>query len=174
MDNNAKQALSAIRRILRSSELQARALMSQTGLTPSQLLLLQQLEDGSERTAGDLAARMGIAQATATVMIQRLEARDLLRRRQGSTDRRQTWLSLSERGHEAVHVAPNGLQMKFADKFTLLRDWEQAMIAATLMRVADMLDAEPDAAPILDSTPNLTGPHLTAAIPTTKPPGTGS
>lgn len=167
MQSTTKSAFSAMRRILRSAESQARSLMARTGLTPAQLVLLQQLEGGAERTASDLAHRLGITQATATVMIKKLEARGLLRRRPGAADRRQTWLSLSEAGDQALHIAPDGIQAKFAAEFDKLKDWEQQMIIASLMRVADMLDAEADAAPLIDSNPDLG-----AARPQTPGPST--
>jgi len=158
MSTNTRDAVSAMRRILRSVEAQARALMAQTGLTPSQLVLLQQLEGGRERRVSDLAAALGISSATTTVMTQKLEARDLLHRRPGSTDRRQIWLSLSEKGEAALQAAPDSVQAHFAAGFEALEVWEQMMIVACLMRVADLLNAEVDAAPILDSQPVLADP----------------
>lgn len=155
MDGNTKLAFSAMRRILRSTETQARALMTRTGLTPSQLVLLQKL-DGTELTASSLAARLGVSQATMTVMIQKLEARGLIARRQCSLDRRRSWLSLSPVGQDALRGTPDGLQEKFASEFGKLQGWEQMAIVSSLIRVADMLDAEPDAAPLIDSAPSLT------------------
>lgn len=155
MENSTRMAFSEMRRILRGTEAQARALMEETGLTPAQLVLLQQLEGGVERTPSNLASRLGITQATTTVMIQRLEARGLLQRRRKSADRRQTWLSLSEAGERAVRIAPDGIQAKFAAEFDKLENWEKLMIVACLTRVADMLDAETDAAPLIDSSPDL-------------------
>lgn len=158
METNTRLAFSAMRRILRGVEMQARALMAGTGLTPSQLLVLQQLEGGGERMVSDLAAALGISLATTTVMTQKLEARGLLRRRQGSVDRRQSWLSLSAAGEQALRGAPDGIQARFSAEFQGLREWEQLMIVASLVRVADMLDADLDAAPILDSNPQLAEP----------------
>lgn len=142
-----------MRRILRSVEGQARALMAETGLTPSQLVLLRELEGGQERRVSDLAAALGISSATTTVMTQKLEGRGLLRRRPGSTDRRQIWLSLSDAGEAALIAAPDSIQARFAARFEKLEMWEQMMITSCLIRVADLLDAETDAAPILDSRP---------------------
>lgn len=157
MSDTTRQAFSAMRRILRSVEGQARKLMAETGLTPSQLVLLQELE-GQERRVSELAAALGITAATTTVMIQKLEARGLLSRRTGSTDRRQSWLSLSAAGELALRAAPDGVQARFSLEFERLAGWEQMMIVASLTRVADLMDAETDAAPILDSRPVLGEP----------------
>lgn len=155
METNTRLAFSAMRRILRGVEAQARSLMARTGLTPSQLVLLQQLDGGAERNVSDLAARLGISQATTSVMTQKLEARGLLMRRQGVTDKRQSWLSLSPAGIQALSAAPDSVQAHFSGEFAKLAEWEQMMIVSSLIRVADMLNAESDAAPIIDSNPQL-------------------
>ena len=157
METNTRLAFSAMRRILRGVEGQRRALMAGTGLSPSQLVLLQALENGVERRVSDLAADLGISVATTTVMCQRLEARGLLSRRQDSRDRRQSWLSLSDAGNGALRAAPDSVQARFTAEFERLREWEQMAIIAGLTRVAEMLDTDDDAAPILDSDPILTG-----------------
>lgn len=158
MTANTREAFSAMRRILRGVETQSRDLLVKTGLTPSQLVLLQQLENGEERRVSDLAAALGISAATTTVMTQKLEALGLLRRRQGSTDRRQSWLSLNATGEAALNAAPDSTQARFASRFERLEVWEQLMLVAALTRVADLLNADTDAAPILDSRAVLSDP----------------
>ncbi len=101
-----KTALSALRKILRKTELNSKALMRETGLTPSQLIFMQLLDDGLEHTAGSVAARMGITQATTTALIQKLEALNMVARRKGQTDRRQVWLSLTDKGRKVLEIAP--------------------------------------------------------------------
>jgi DNA-binding MarR family transcriptional regulator len=162
MANITREAFSALRRILRRVEQQSRELMDHTGLTPAQLVLLQELEGGREQRVSDVASALGISNATTTVMTQKLEGRGLLQRRPGHSDRRQIWLSLTEAGEALLHVAPDNMQARFAEAFEALEPWERMMIVANLMRVAELLDAETDAAPLLDSEPVLTAvsPHL--------------
>ncbi|MCL4068160.1 MarR family transcriptional regulator [Pseudomonas sp. GX19020] len=148
-----RQTFSSMRRILRAVEARERSLKATTGLTSSQLMLLQHL-DGAERMARDLAKGLGVNQATATVMIQRLEARGLLSRRPG-TDRRQTLLSLSDAGREALEAAPDPLQAEVSSKLESLPEWEQLMIGSALLRIAELMDTDDDAAPLLDSAPVL-------------------
>jgi DNA-binding MarR family transcriptional regulator len=153
LENRTKQALTAMRKILRTTELNAKALMGETGLTPSQLIFLQMLEEGHEQTAGHVASRMGITQATTTALIHKLESMGMVLRRKGETDRRQVWLSLSEKGRQVLAIAPDGVHARFNEQFLALDDWEQMMILAALERVAHMLvDTEPEATPaVLDS-----------------------
>jgi DNA-binding MarR family transcriptional regulator len=153
VEDRTKLALTAMRKILRTTELNSKALMRETGLTPSQLIFLQLLEQEREQTAGHVAARMGITQATTTALIQKLESLGMIWRRKGEHDRRQVWLSLTEQGRKVLAIAPDGVHARFQEQFTALEDWEQAMLIAALERVASMLgNDDQDAAAILDST----------------------
>ncbi|MCM5556927.1 MarR family winged helix-turn-helix transcriptional regulator [Pleomorphomonas sp. JP5] len=147
-----------MRRILRTTELNSKQVMRETGLTPSQLIFMQILDEGHEQTAGQIAARMGITQATTTVLLQKLEAMGMIQRRRGEHDRRQVWLSLTAAGQKALAISPDGAHAQFHKQFMALRDWEQAMLIASLERVAAMLgDHEPDVAAVLDSSEMLAG-----------------
>ena len=152
MEERTKLALSAMRKILRTTELNRERLMRETGLTPSQLIFMQLLEDGREQTAGYIAGSMGITQATTTALLQRLEARGMIQRRRLEIDRRQVWLSLTPAGQKALRIAPDGLQAQFHKQFVELEDWEQAMLIASLERVAGMLgNHDQDVAAVLDA-----------------------
>ena len=52
--------------------------------------------------------------------------------------------------HACGGRSPDALQQRFVQRFESLEDWEQAMVVASLERVAAMLDAdEIDASPVL-------------------------
>ncbi|WP_127144222.1 MarR family winged helix-turn-helix transcriptional regulator [Pelagibacterium montanilacus] len=156
MEDRTKTALSSMRKILRRTELNSKALMRETGLTPSQLVFMQLLEDGNEQTAGHIAARMGITQATATALIHKLERQGMVVRRKGESDRRQVWLSLTDAGRDVLAISPDGVHARFHEAFRALEDWEQLMLIAALERVAGMLGAEDgDAAAIFDASDTL-------------------
>ncbi|WP_158541582.1 MarR family winged helix-turn-helix transcriptional regulator [Pelagibacterium lacus] len=161
MQAPTKTALSALRKILRKTELNSKALMRETGLTPSQLIFMQILDDGAEHTAGAAALRMGITQATATALIHKLEALGMVARRKGEADRRQVWLSLTDKGRAVLEIAPDGAHAQFHAAFSRLAQWEQLMLIAALERIADMLGAEDDSAPVLSADPVL-APRLDA------------
>lgn len=130
--------------------------MHSTGLTPSQLIFMQILDGGREETAGYVAARMGITQGTTTALLQKLEALGMIQKRRGEKDRRQVFLSLTEKGRQVLDIAPDGLHAQFQKQFSALAEWEQHMLVASLERVAAMLETggEPAAA-VLDSRPSL-------------------
>ncbi len=151
MPERSQQALIALRRILRATEFSARRLAKNAALTNSQLIVLQILGEEGEATAGAIAKRTALSQATVTTLLDRLEARALVRRRRGDTDRRRVWVEVTEEGREMLAQLPSSLQTLFQSEFDQLPDWEQAWIIAALERVATMLKANMiDAAPMLE------------------------
>src|SRR3546814_14024732 len=78
MDNELTiAALRALRRILRASELGNRQLAAATGLTPSQLLVLQEIGERGETTPTELSAALRFGQATITNIVDRLDSAGL-------------------------------------------------------------------------------------------------
>ncbi|MDT0684455.1 MarR family transcriptional regulator [Roseicyclus sp. F158] len=145
-------SLIALRRILRATEIYARDLAQSAELTPSQLRLLQVVSGtpGCSTTPTAISMQMGVSQATITALIDKLAKRDLVRRQQSQTDRRQTNVTITAEGNAVVDNIPDALQQRYVNAFKALEDWEQAQIIASLERVAAMLDAqEIDASPIL-------------------------
>ena len=144
-------ALIAIRRILRAAELASRTVAEQTGLTPSQIVVLQIIAQTGQPNAGTVAETARLSQATVTAILDRLEDRGLVTRERDPGDRRRVAVELTEKGRTALADAPDVLQNRFVARFDRLLDWEQAGLIAALERVAALLDAEGiDASPVLD------------------------
>jgi DNA-binding MarR family transcriptional regulator len=151
MDNRSNQALIALRRILRVTELNSRELARRSELTASQLLVLRYLGENNAALPSAIARSIDLKQATVTVLVNKLEDAGLVTRRRDTEDRRRVWVDLTDAGHAAREKSPDLLQSRFERGFKGLEGWEQAMIVATLERVASLLDAgEIEAAPVLD------------------------
>ncbi|MBB5517838.1 MarR family winged helix-turn-helix transcriptional regulator [Amphiplicatus metriothermophilus] len=149
--DKAEQALVALRRILRATEINARALARRAGLTPSQLIILQVISRAENVTLGAIAREVSLTQATVTALVDRLERAGFARRRRDHEDRRRVLVKLTEAGRAALAAASDSLQERFETRFAALADWEQSMLIAALERVALLLNAEDlDAAPVLD------------------------
>lgn len=145
-------SLVALRRILRATALYERDLALAARVTPAQLRVLQILHGrpGDSATPKALATQMGVAQATITAIIDKLEASGLVSRQRSEVDRRQTNVVITENGRKVVKDAPDALQQRFVRAFHQMQDWEQAQLLSSLERVAAMLDAEDiDASPVL-------------------------
>ena len=149
--NPAQEVLTALRRLIRATDLHSRHLEKTVGLTAPQLLLLQILRQRGQLTIGALAQEMNLSQATVTTVMDRLEDRQLVTRIRSDTDKRKVFAALTEAGDKLLINAPMLLQQNFVRQFQDLQDWEQAMILSALQRVAQMMDAQHlDASPVLD------------------------
>ncbi len=151
MTDRLEPALIALRRILRATEINSRSLAKSSGLSPSQLILMQLIERLGEATPGYLAREVSLSQATVTALIDKLEQRRLVSRRRDATDKRRVYVNLTDEGAARLRNAPDSLQQRFERGFSRLEDWEKAFLVAALERTAALLDAEDlDAAPVLD------------------------
>jgi len=152
--------LQALRRVLRATEIGSRQLAARTGLTPSQLLVLREIDLRGSTTPSVVAQSVQFSQATITAIVDRLVALNFVERRRSETDRRQFHISLLPEGAKALAEAPNPLQTRFISRFDALPTWERAMILAATERLAVLMDAEGlDAAPLLD------GGQIDRAVP---------
>ncbi len=136
---------------MRATDVSAKNLSRETGLTTSQLLVLQLLESGAEMTIGELARQVNLSQATVTVIADRLGDRGLVKRIKGEQDKRNVFVAVTERGAETLAQAPKILQATFLENFARLAEWEQAYVIGALERVAHLMNASLiDASPVLD------------------------
>ena len=151
MSERLEPALIALRQILRATEISSRALAKDCGLTPSALILMQITEDTENPTPSFLAKEASLSQATVTALIDKLEKRELVRRRRDDGDKRRVYIELTECGSKTLRQAPDSLQTRFEKGFAKLDSWEQSFLVAALERTTALLDAEGiDAAPVLD------------------------
>lgn len=151
VSDQAETALVALRRILKATASNVKAVAHKTGLTASQLLVLQVLKTRGETLTGELAKAVDLKQATISILLDKLQERGLVERQRGESDRRQVWVHITEEGGRALEGAPDLLHETFRQRFRHLAEWEQASLVAALLRVVSLLDAEEiDASPLLD------------------------
>jgi len=151
MENRSETALIAMRQILRATELSSRKLAGQSGLTPSQLIILQLIGRLEHVMPSQLAREASLTQATVTALIDKLERRNMVTRRKDDEDKRRVIVELTDLGQQTLSHAPDLLQDQFTARFDKLKPWEQSMLISALEKVASLLDAEEiDASPVLD------------------------
>lgn len=141
----------ALRRIIRATDLHGKQLARATGLTPSQLLVLQTIELLGAVAISRVAKEINLSQATVTTILDRLERRGLVYRRRAEGDKRVVHALLTDAGTRVLAMAPPALQRRLAQAFEGLAPWERHWIVAALQRVGQMMQAEAiDASPVLD------------------------
>lgn len=146
-----EDALIALRRVMRATELSSLSLAKKSGLTPTQLISLRVIASVDNATPSYVSAKTTLSQATITTVLDKLEKRGMIARQRDDADKRRLYLRVTDLGRQTIVTAPDILQIQFQRSFQQLEDWEQSMIVASIQKVAAMLDAEQiDAAPILD------------------------
>lgn len=142
MKSRADETLIALRRVLRALDTNDRAIARASGLTNAQMLVLHALSDTGHEMPRDIARRLGVSQATVSALIDRLEARALVRRERRQADRRMVWVILTDAGRAQLDAAPDPLHDRFIRRFEGLADWEQALLMAATERLGHLFDAE--------------------------------
>jgi DNA-binding MarR family transcriptional regulator len=105
--SRAAEFRAALRRFLRTSEIEARA----AGITPRQYLLLLQIggsEDGTA-TVSELVEKLALTQSAVTELVQRAEQAGLIVREASPDDGRVVFLRLSRSGNIKLDAIHSGL-----------------------------------------------------------------
>ncbi len=135
--------LLSLRRITRAIDQHNKQLSDHFKLTVPQLVCLRHLELQGAGTPGELARAVFLSQATVTGIVDRLEAKGLVRRERHASDRRKQIITLTHSGHELAQNMPWPLQERFAQALAALDCNELELIDNTLQRLASMMEAPP-------------------------------
>ena len=140
----------ALRRITRAIDLHSKKLQRETGLTTSQLLVLEAVVKLDTSTPSNIAKEVQLSQATVTNLVDRMERNKLVLRQKSIADKRVVEVQLTEKGRGMVKLAPEPLQAGFLREYRKLERWEQHQLISSIQRIAVLMDAEDiDASPIL-------------------------
>jgi DNA-binding MarR family transcriptional regulator len=146
--------LRSLRRIIRAVDLYSRRLLAEHGLSSPQLICLRQLAAQGPLTSGQLAAQVNLSPATLSGILDRLEARGLIKRARQAQDKRRVVVEISPEGAALAAKAPSSLQDNFLRELRALAPAEQAEISRVLRKLVSMMAAEQlDAAPMLAAGP---------------------
>jgi len=149
--------LVALRRIIRSIDMQSKRVSKESGLTTPQVLILQSIQELGEVTTGRISDQVNLSQATVTTILDRLEQHGLIERYRSTIDRRIVHARLTAAGKKALRKSPTLLHERFINTFLDRDEKGQKRILETLIEVAEMLGGgDLDAAPILHIHPTTT------------------
>ncbi|MBT8148076.1 MAG: MarR family transcriptional regulator [Gammaproteobacteria bacterium] len=144
------ELLVSLRQITRAIDLYSKKLQKTTGLTISQLLVLETINRLSNPTIGAIAKEILLSQATVSNIADRLEKNGLVARKRMGTDKRAVNLVLTTLGEQKAQESPELLQSGFLREYRKLEAWERHMLISSMQRIATMMNAEDiDASPIL-------------------------
>lgn len=134
--------LYAIRRIIRASDMHSKELTSSYNITAPQLITLHTIATRNKTTINALTKLVSLDASTLVGIIDRLEAKAYVRRERSTADRRQVSIEITEAGRTFLAQAPSPLQSSLAASLIRLTPMEQSIIAQSLERVVQMIDAE--------------------------------
>jgi DNA-binding MarR family transcriptional regulator len=135
------QVLQSLRRIARAIDIHSRKLRTQYKLTTPQLVCLLATTEGEPLTATQIARQVHLSPSTVVGILDRLEAKGLIRRERDVRDRRMVNVWVTEDGRRLAEQAPTPLQDGLAEGLSDLPEPEQEEIARSLTRIVDMMEA---------------------------------
>ncbi len=148
--DNYQELLIALRQIHKATDMGAKRLAKDTGLTTPQLLVMQAISDATSLTVSEVAREINLTQATTTSIVNGLERKGLVDKHRGEEDKRRVIVSPTAAGRKLIRDAPKTLQDLLDRRFSALEAWEQSFVLAALQRLASLMGAEDiDAAPVL-------------------------
>lgn len=109
-------------------------------LTLSQYGLLELLHDHDSARVRDLAEHAGVSAATATRILDTLERRHLVRRRQSPEDRRGVSVTLTDSGRHALGEQHAWLRSRQRNFYGELQPEERELAPSLLVGLADLID----------------------------------
>lgn len=146
--------LRSLRRIVRRIEGASIELESQHGVTAPQLLCLHALARADSSTQIELSREVRLSPPTLVGVIDRLEAKELVKRQRDTNDRRRIHLMLTDAGRAVAAGAPEPLQHHLERGLDAMPEADRAAIAGALGQLVHLLEAEHiDVAPVLASGP---------------------
>ncbi|MCB0309720.1 MAG: MarR family transcriptional regulator [Bdellovibrionales bacterium] len=152
--SNELRIIQALRRIIRSTEIHSRQLALQWKVTAPQLICLRAIAQHGPLTGSKLAQQVHLSPSTIVGILDRLEEKHLVTKTRAVDDRRTIHVSLTSQGEKLVAEAPSPLQGKLFAALNRLVPADQAIIAESLERVVEMMEAHNvEAAPILETGP---------------------
>ena len=142
--------LRALRRIIQAVDIHSRKLASRYKITSPQLVTLLCVAEQGPITTSEIGRQVHLSNSTIVGILDRLEAKKLVRRERSAMDRRLVLVSATEVGADLVASAPSPLQDVFAEALHGLPELEQTAIALSLERIVELMSAKDiDAAPLL-------------------------
>jgi len=138
------EIVQSLRRIVRSIDVQSRALSREYELTWPQLAALRELERLGKCPVGKLAAEMFIGAPTVTGIVDRLEQGGLVQRFREKGDRRKVLVDLTDQGRRLLSRKPSLLHERVRRQLADLPDRQQKQMLVTLQRLVAMMEPAHD------------------------------
>jgi len=139
VDAHVTAVMNALRRLFRAARAAAQTAERSVGISGAQHFVLEELARAPAQSLNDLAARTHTHKSSVSVVVSRLVARRLVRRRTSASDRRSIALAITPTGRAALRRAPASAQARFVASLRRLPAADLAALAAGLERFTQLL-----------------------------------
>jgi len=141
----------AIRKIIRTVDMDSRKLAAERQITGPQLICLMAIVEKGTITSVEIAKRVHLSPSTIVGVLDRLEAKNLVRRQRSSEDRRAVSVSATDEGKALVMATPYPLQFTLDRAMKRMSSQEREQIVASVERLVELLGAQDaDVRPLLE------------------------
>jgi DNA-binding MarR family transcriptional regulator len=139
--SDADRVVQGLRRVVRALESFSHDIYRNYGLTAPQLWALKTLQREGTLPVGRLARLLAVHQSSLSLLIDRLEARGLVRRRQSRKDKRVVELLLTPRGRTLATEAPEAAQGRLLHALEQLPAARVREIRQAVEQIVDAMEA---------------------------------
>lgn len=136
-----RRILNAIRQIIRAADIDSRKLAAEHQITAPQSMCLMAVVEKGSITAADVAKRIHLSPSTLVGVLDRLEAKGLIRRVRNAQDRREVAVTPTDDGRALVAKTPFPLQYSLAKALAQLSGKEQEQLAAGMEQLVGLMGA---------------------------------
>lgn len=140
--SDAVRILQSVRRVEQCVELYSKRLVRLYQVTTPQLVALMTIADIGKCTMTALGKAIYLSPSTVVGIVDRLEEKGLLLRVRDTQDRRNVYVSLTEKGQELLDLSPSALPEGFSLALQLLSADERLVLVNTLEKFAGLLEAK--------------------------------
>lgn len=140
-----------LRRVVKALAVYSQEVHRNFGLTGPQLWAIKTLQRLGPLSAGELAGELVVHQSSVSVLVDRLEERNLVRRARGKPDRRFVRIELTGRGRELAANAPEPAQGRLLYALKAMTAPEVRNIRRSVDRLVDAMEATDIKAPFFFS-----------------------
>lgn len=135
------EIVQGLRRIVKALHTYSQDVHQAYGLTGPQLWALKTLEAKGRVSMGRLATLLAVHQSSASILVNRLEKRGLIVRKQGNRDRRFVELELTKRGAALATDAPEPAQGRLLHALEAMSPKEVHRIRRAVDRLVQAMEA---------------------------------
>lgn len=147
-EDDVRESLDALRRIVRLLRVSARASEKVVGVSGAQLFVLQQLADGGVCSIGELAERTLTHQSSVSVVVSRLMEQGLVSRQPSEADARRMEVALTPAGRALLSQAPPMAQAHLIAGLRRMAPEARAALSQGLSALVAQLGADQEQPPL--------------------------